>query len=374
MIEIFLSTLAGFIAVLVGTPYARKFLLSSGIYGIDQQKKQKPRLPTSGGVVVLFGFLLSISLYTGISSLLSPQGIDQELIFAGLSSVNIIALIGLLDDIHIDLESLISEHSDASDIEVDLVEEIKLPGMTFFTKLTGDFSDAGSDEIHRTGLGQIPKMLFVLPAALPLIAVGAGSWSMTIPIINFTINWGLFYPLIIIPFMLLFVANIVNMLAGTNGLSTGMSAVASTAMGVFAYLNNQPEAAVFGFALASTLAAFYVYNRYPASILPGDSLTYLAGAGLFTTAVLGNMEKFAVFIFIPWFIEFILKMRSKMQAHSWGDLQEDGTLKPKHEKNYSLTHPLMRRGMNEKQITQTLIAFEAIICIVGLILFQTVLA
>ncbi|MFB6100879.1 MAG: hypothetical protein ABEK16_06450 [Candidatus Nanohalobium sp.] len=374
MIALALSVLAGFLAVLVGTPYARKFLLDSGIYGIDQQKRDKPRLPTSGGVVVLFGFLFSISLYTGISSLISPRPINEALIFAGLSSVNIIALIGLLDDIHIDLESLISEHSDASQVEVDLVEEVKLPGMTVFNKITGSFAENDSEHIHRNGLGQIPKMLFVLPAALPLIAVGAGSWTMHIPLINMTVNWGLFYPLFIVPFMLLFVANVVNMLAGTNGLSTGMSAVAATALGVFAYINDRPEAMIFGFGLAATLTAFYIYNRYPASILPGDSLTYLAGAALFTTAVIGNMEKFAVFIFIPWFLEFALKLRSGMNAHSWGELQSDGTLKPQHEKNYSLTHPLMRRGMNEKQITRTLIGIEAAICIIGLILFQTVLA
>lgn len=372
MIALLLSLLTGFLAVLFGVPYARNFLLSSGIYGIDQQKKEKPRLPTSGGVVVLFGFLLSITFYTGISSLLRPQGIDNALMFAGLSSVNIIALIGLLDDIHIDLESLIHEHT-GEEVEIDLVEEVQVPGARFFTRITGDFTDSTNSDVHREGLSQIPKMLFVLPAAFPLMAVGAGSWTMTLPVIQYTVNWGLIYPLVIIPLMLLFVANVVNMLAGTNGLSTGMSAVAAAAMTVFAALNGRTEAMVLSASLASTLTAFYIYNRYPASILPGDSLTYLSGAVLFTTAVIGNMEKFAVFIFIPWFLEFVLKLRSRMSAHSWGILQEDGTLKPQHEKTYSLTHPLMRHGMNEKQITQTLVTFQAIISVTGLILFHTVL-
>jgi UDP-N-acetylglucosamine--dolichyl-phosphate N-acetylglucosaminephosphotransferase len=372
MIAEAVSIAAGFFSVTLGIPYAKKYLLLSGIYGIDQQKPQKPRLPTSGGVVVLFGFLLSITLYTGISSLLG-QSVDKAIIFAGLSSINIISLIGLLDDIHIDLESLIEEHSDADEIEAEVIEKVRTPGIGIFEKLKGDFIETGSSGEHRQGLSQVPKMLFVLPAALPLIAVGAGSWTMQIPLINFTVNWGLFYPLVIIPLMLLFVANVVNMLAGTNGLSTGMSAVAAAALGIFATLNGETEAMIFGFSLASTLTAFYIYNRYPASILPGDSLTYLSGAALFTTAVIGNMEKFAVFIFIPWFLEFILKLRSRFSAHSWGELQEDGALNPQHVKNYSLTHPLMRKGFNEKQITQTLILLEATICITGLLLFTTVL-
>ena len=372
MIALFLSLAAGFLAVLIGTQYAKNFLLASGIYGIDQQKQEKPRLPTSGGIVVLFGFLVSVTLYTGISSLLG-RSLDEALIFAGLSSVNIIALIGLLDDIHIDLESLIQEHSDAENVEVDLIEEIKIPGATFFTKITGDFVGKEEEEIHRNGLSQVPKMLFVLPAALPLIAVGAGPWSMKVPMIDFVINWGLFYPLVILPLALLFVANVVNMLAGTNGLSAGMSAVAAASMGVFAYLNGQAEATIFGLALFSTLSAFYIYNRYPASILPGDSLTYLAGAALFATAVIGNMEKFAAFIFVPYLAEFLLKLRSRFTAHSWGELQENGTLKPQHEKNYSLTHHLMRRGFNEKRITQTLIGLETLFCITGIILFHVIL-
>lgn len=371
MIELALAAAAGFISVIIATPYARKYLLLSGIYGIDQQKKQKPRLPTSGGIVVLFGFIFAITLYIGIASITGIQ-IDKAVMFAGLLSVNIIALIGLLDDIHVDLESLVNEYSDNNEIEVNLIEEIRTPHARFFEKVTGDFVDSSSSDEHRRGLGQIPKMLFVLPAALPLIAVGAGSWTMSFPIIG-TINWGLFYPLVIVPFMLLFVANVVNMLAGTNGLSTGMSAIVASSLGVFAYLNGKTEAMVFGVLLASTLWAFYIYNRYPASILPGDSLTYLSGAALFTTAVIGNMEKFAVFIFAPYFLEFVLKLRSKMKAHSWGVLQEDGTLKPQHEKNYSLTHPLMRRGLNEKQITQTLMVAEAALCIIGIVLFQTVI-
>ena len=371
MIELFIALAAGFLSVLAGTQYAKNFLLASGIYGIDQQKKEKPRLPTSGGIVVLFGFLVTVTLYSGISSLLGKT-LNEALIFAGLSAINIIALIGLLDDIHIDLESLIQEHSDAEKVEVDLIEEIKIPGAIFFTKITGDFAGKEEEDVHRNGLSQIPKMLFVLPAALPLIAVGAGSWSMKLPFIG-AVNWGLFYPLVILPLTLIFAANVVNMLAGTNGLSAGMSAVAAAAMGVFAYLNGKPEAMIFGFSLFTSLSAFYIYNRYPASILPGDSLTYLAGAALFTTAVIGNMEKFAAFIFIPYLAEFLLKLRSRFTAHSWGILQSDGTLKPQHARNYSLTHPFMRRGFNEKQITQTLIGLEAAFCVTGLILFHVIL-
>ncbi|MFB6292336.1 MAG: hypothetical protein ABEI58_02990 [Candidatus Nanohaloarchaea archaeon] len=372
MIYLLAALLLGFLVTFLGTPYARRYLLASGIISIDQQKEGKPKLPASGGIVVLFGFMVSITSYLAFSAFLDLPDIDMAVTFAALNSAVLIALIGLLDDIHIDLGSFIQEELDIDDddIEINEILEVeRLPHQSIIDRFTGDFSGKDSDDVMRQGLGQVPKMLFVLPAVLPLMAVGAGSWTMHFPVIG-AVNWGLVYPFILLPVGLFFVANVVNMLAGTNGLSAAMSLVASTALGTFAYMNGDLEAALIAFSLSTALVAFLRYNFYPASILPGDSLTYLCGAAMFAAIVIGNMEKFAVFIFAPWFLEFFLKLRSRFRAHSWGILQEDGTLKAQHRKNYSLTHPLMRRGFTEPQITLALAGMETLICVAGLILFS----
>jgi UDP-N-acetylglucosamine--dolichyl-phosphate N-acetylglucosaminephosphotransferase len=352
-----ISVLLGFITTLLGGPYARKYLLSSGIYGIDQQKKSRPKVATSGGMLVLFGFIVSTTAYLGLAEFYTATSADITLVLAALSSINIIALIGLLDDIH---------------VNGDKVQTSDTPTEKLWDSLTQKFGNgvetSGDDLMDRAGLGQMSKMLFVLPAALPLITVGAGSWTMNFPIIG-TIEWGIIYPLFLLPLGLLFVSNVVNMLAGTNGLSAGMSFIAATGLGTFAILNGKIEAALIAFGLAGALLGFLKYNWYPASILPGDSMTYLCGAGLFSAMVIGNMEKFGVFIFLPWFLEFFLKLRSGFRAHSWGTL-EKGKLKPQHRKNYSLTHPLMRRGLTEKQITLVLISLEVFIVILALFIFQ----
>jgi UDP-N-acetylglucosamine--dolichyl-phosphate N-acetylglucosaminephosphotransferase len=368
----------GFLVVLLGAPYAEKYLLASGIFAVDQQKEGKPRLASSGGIVVLFGFLVSITSYLAISALSGSADVNLAVTLAALNSAMLIALIGLLDDIHIDLEAVIEEHislgEDEFDIELHRERKIRsLPHQRVVDRLTGNFtSGEKSGDTLRTGLGQIPKMLFVLPAALPLIAVGAGSWTMNFPLIG-TVNWGVFYPLVLLPVGLFFVSNVVNMLAGTNGLSTGMSFVASTALGIFAYFNGSIEATLIALSLSAALLAFLYFNFPPASILPGDSLTYLCGAAMFSAMVVGNMEKFGVFIFAPWILEFFLKLRSGFQAHSWGILQQDGSLKPQHEKIYSLTHVFMRRGFNERQITLSLVGLETLICIAGLYIFTSVI-
>lgn len=365
MIELILLTsgLLGFLIVFFGTPLAEEYLAASGILGIDQQKEGKPRVPTSGGTIVLLGFVVALSFFSGAISLFTDIAINEALIFASLTSVTLIALIGLIDDVHVDLSNIVGE-----EIERDiLVSENR----TVIHEKADFLFGAPDPEMDRKGLSQAAKMTMVLPAVLPLIAVGAGSWTMRFPFIG-AIEWGLIYPLLLLPVGLVFVSNAVNMLAGVNGLEAGLSLVASTALGIFAFQNGRIEASAIAFILASSLAAFLIFNRYPSSILPGDSLTYLSGAAMFSAMVAGNMEKFAVVLFVPWLIEFFLKARSRFDARSWGQLQKDGELKSFCLHTYSLTHVFMDRGLNEKQIAQSIVGLMVIWAAFTLVIFNYV--
>ncbi len=354
---VLLSLLLGFLIVLVFTPVGEKYLASSGIYGRDQQKPGKPRIPTSGGLVVTIGFLTAITFYAGATSLFTDTVLDKELLFAALSSATLITLIGLMDDIHIDYKKLLDK-----DPEIEV-------GDTFLHRKADLIFGPSTGKEERVGLSQTTKLFMILPASFPLIAAGAGSWFMILPIVG-EVHWGLFYPLVLLPLGLLFVTNVVNSLAGTNGLAAGLSLVTSLGLGIFGYINGQLEAAILAFCLSASLAGFLYYNNYPASVLPGDSLTYLCGAVIFSSMVIGDMEKFGVFIFTLWFIELLLKSRSRFKAESWGTLQDDGTLDPGYSKNYSLTHVLMRRGLTEKQITYTLVFTQTVIVGIGLVIFS----
>jgi UDP-N-acetylglucosamine--dolichyl-phosphate N-acetylglucosaminephosphotransferase len=326
-----ISAFISFIVVWILAPYAKKFLEGTGILAIDQQKKGKPRIATSGGLVVAAGIFAGGFFYIGIITFFTHAHINLLALLASYCSILIITLVGFLDDINVRAEPK---------------------------------NDKGLYE-HRVGLKQWQKPLLTLSAAVPLMAINAGVTSMDLPFIG-KLDLGILYPLILIPIGVVCASNATNMLAGMNGLEAGLGFVSHITLGAYALYFNRLESALLSFTIAFSLLAFLRWNWYPAKFLPGDSLTYLIGSTFVSAVIIGNIEKFGIIIFIPWILEAFLKLRSKFGARSLGILQKDGSLKAPYKKIYSLTHIVMKCGrFNEKQIAFIIIAFEAIICILA---------
>ena len=121
----------------------------------------------------------------------------------------------------------------------------------------------------------------------------------------------------------------------------------------------------------AVLLGYLYYGKYPAKIIPGDSLTYFIGGAVAAVAIIGDMQFFAVFLMIPWIIEFLLKARKRFHASSWGIIQKSGKLaSPYGNKIYSLTHVFLRKGKyNEWQIALFFTVIEIVIAAAGLFIF-----
>jgi UDP-N-acetylglucosamine--dolichyl-phosphate N-acetylglucosaminephosphotransferase len=321
-----------FLATLWAAPKAMKYLKGCGIVGIDQQKKGKPVLPTSGGLAVAFGLLAGIMVYIGLSTFVITSPADMTVLLAAASAILVIVLVGILDDLNV--------KGDAKPDRSGTVE-------------------------YRVGLKQWVKPLLTLPAAIPLMVISAGESIITPPFIG-PINTGLLYPLILVPIAVVCVSNVNNMLAGLNGLETGLGFLASLSVGMYALFFGRIEGAIIGLGLAAALLAFLRYNWYPARVLPGDSLTYLIGAAFVTAAIAGNVEFFAIIVYIPWIMEALLKLRGRFAVASIGILQPNGRLRSRYKKVYSLTHIFQRTGrFTERQIVEVLMLVEVVFCLLA---------
>lgn len=334
MIIFLISLVVTILTTLLVTNKAIVFLTNISIVGRDIQKKERPLVPEMGGLPVLVGFLAGLLLYTANNTFIYKNEAYVSLL-AAMLTVTIITLIGMLDDL-----------------------------TTLLKANQNDVLLSDQKSVKRIGFRQRHKFLLPLPAAVPLMAIQSGVSVISIPLIG-PVDIGIFYPLFMVPLAIFGASNATNMLAGMNGLEAGLGVILVGSLGLFTYIQGGSTiAAAIAFMFVASLLAFLFYNRYPARIFPGDSLTYTIGAVAATVAILGNIEMFALFCFIPWFVEFLLKMRSMFNAESFGVLQKDGTLAAPGKNVYSLTHLVMKAGRyKEWQVSLAIVSLEALVCL-----------
>jgi UDP-N-acetylglucosamine--dolichyl-phosphate N-acetylglucosaminephosphotransferase len=340
-LSIIIPSLLAFLTTLVATPHFIRILKLEGIVGIDIMKKNKPKIPEMGAPPIILGFTIGIFSYVFLQQYLIKTLPTQGLLYlmAAITTIILLSFIASLDEL-----------------------------TTLMKKKEGK---KGFEKYKRMGLSQISQPLLMSIAALPLIATGAGESVLHLPLLG-SINIGIAYPLIIIPIAVLGAANATNMLAGFNGLTSGLGIVLMIFLSMYSYLFGAYSATIISIVFLATLLAFIIYNWYPAKIFPGG-LDYLVGGVTAVVAIVGNIEKFALILFMPWFIELVLKMRSKFKAENFGVLQKDGTLKAPYKKIYSLTHLVMKAGkFKEWQVSLILIVSEFIWGIISLYLVKVI--
>lgn len=299
-----------------------------GFAAKDMNKYSKPLVPVTGGLGVLAAFVFGVLLYVGISIFYFRRPIHLVEIFAILTTLLIIAFIGLLDE------------------------------------YMGGW---------KKGLKQWQKPLITLPAALPLMAIRAGVTAIFIPILGKT-NFAWAYPLIVVPMGIVGASQGFNMLAGLNGLESSMASVIIATLGYVAWAGGENWLAIMCIIMLVSLFAFLLYNKFPAKVFPGDSLLYPLGAFIASVAILGDMERTALILFIPYFIELCLKARYRMKTESFLIPRKDGTVSPP-ERISSLTHvscllvSKFKKNVYEKDVVNLLVVFEVILAVVALSIF-----
>ena len=313
-----LASLISFLAAYILIPFFIKYFKKSGIVTKDVHKKGKSFLPHSLGIPFLLGVSFGLLFYIFVQVYFYSNFKEVSYVFASLSTLFLITLAGFLDDIN--------------------SSQVKFRG----------FSEG------KEGLKRWQKVLLTFPAALPLMVVMVGESKMSIPFFG-EVDFGIFYPLVLVPIGVIGAANMVNMLDGFNGLDVGMGLIYTFSLGIFAWLHGSILAATIFFVSFAALLACFRYNFYPAKILSGDSLTYALGAILAIGAIVGNMEKAVLITSLPFIIQGILKFYSRIKlgyfASDLGILQKDGTIKCKYDGIYSWTHLAMRFNLKEWQIS-----------------------
>jgi len=228
---------------------------------------------------------------------------------------------------------------------------------------------------HKGGLRRRHRLILAALGAIPLMVINAGKSEVTVPFLGM-IDLGLIFPLIVLPIGLIGATYSFNFLAGFNGLEAGQGILLLGGLSIVAFFTGSSWLSVIALCMIVSLFAFLFYNFFPAKVFPGDSITYATGALIAAISILGNFERIAVFFFIPYILETILKVRGKLVKHSFGKPKKDGSIELRYNKLYSLNHvsiwTMQKLGIKptERKVVYSIWGFQLLVIIIGFIVFQ----
>lgn len=268
-------------------------------------KAGAPRIPEMGGLAVVIGFYVGVNVLT----IWGENNLASSIFYLSLLAVLGAAVTGIMDDL---------------------------------------FS-----------LRQRVKAFLPFIFAIPLgnLMVETGNTVLL------TVDFGILM-LFIAPFGITSASNATNMLEGFNGLGAGMGIIITSAMIALSVALGRTEGLFLLLPLLGALVAFLWFNKYPARIFPGDSMTLFVGATVACAAIIANLKSFGAVLFIPMIVEFFLKTRGHFKGENYGTIEEDGTL------SYdgrieSLAHIIMkRRRVNERQLVYILWGIEILVSVI----------
>jgi UDP-N-acetylglucosamine--dolichyl-phosphate N-acetylglucosaminephosphotransferase len=165
------------------------------------------------------------------------------------------------------------------------------------------------------------------------------------------------------------------MVAGYNGLEAGMGVIILSTLSYVAFIGGKPDAMILALCMDGALLAFLYFNWYPAKVFPGDTMTYSVGVLAASVAILGDMEKIAVILFVPYAVDFFLQLRCGFHFEAFAKVNEDGGLDLPGHGLYHLTHLALavlkrvKRKVYERDIVLFLYGIETAFALYVIIMY-----
>lgn len=309
------AVVLSFIVTFFALPYWIKRAEERELVGTDLHKPDKRKVAELGGLVVVLGIIIGILFYIAVHVFIFNTVHRIPVVLAALTSILIATVVGLVDDI------------------------------------------LG----WKIGLRQYQKPILSILIALPIMVINAGVSTVSIPFFR-EVDFGLAYPLFLVPLGIIGASNGFNMIAGMNGLEAGMGLIITAVLGIIAWNAGATPAALIAACTFTSIFAFLYYNKNPARVFPGNTFTYTVGTAIAIIAIIGNMEKFALAVFIPYFIELFLKWRGRFQKESFAKML-NGNLVNRYLKWYSLNHFAVSAA---KKLFGTATEQKAVLLILGM--------
>lgn len=314
-----LALIVALLAVLIITPRAIRKLQGAGIHGKDRHKPGEPSVPEMGGLAVFIAFNMGAFTILGFGNF--PREIES-LLLASLVVIAGACITGALDDL--------------------IVLRQRFKAFIPFAFAT-------------------PLALYVEDSVIAFPQLGG-------------IDFGLWYPLLLVPLGIAAASNGFNMLEGFNGLGAGLGIIIAATLAGMALSSNQLTGLALLMPLVGALGGFLWYNAYPSRVFPGDTMTLMVGATIAAAAILSKLEFWGALLLVPHIVEFFLKARARFEAECFAS-HMDGRYMWHEGHIHSLTHILLKfRRFTEPQLVATMWILMAVYSLGVLLAFHFVQA
>jgi len=308
------------------TPKIITIIKSNNFVGKDMNKLNTPLVAELGGIPVSISFILSILVFL----------LFYFIFFRGVLLLNILEIVIIV---------------------VTLL-------FIIFLGLVDDILG------WKKGISQIQHFLFPLLLSTPIViyTILVGYSSIYVPILGI-ISVGVIYSWLFVPIALTATTNSFNLLAGYNGLETGLGIIIFLTISIFAFFSNSFTLLIVLGAWVGALVGFLKFNKYPAKIFPGDVITLANGVFAGICAIILQMEFLIAFLILLYIIEFIIKAKHKFKTECFGIIQKDKTILP-NPKGGSLIHFVLSKGkFTEKSLVNRFYMFQIIISFFAIIFY-----
>ena len=256
--------LLSFVATIYVMPRSIRSLEKKEFIVLDMYKKTKTKIPTNGGLIVLFISFVSVALlplvlrlgnlFDFFDNAISNYEYDKN--SSILFVILIYALYGLIDDL------------------VELGRKIKIFLPILFS---------------------IPLISVINPETVWLPIIGDVSLNSSI---YFDITWNDLFRILVIPLYVMVVSNLVNMHSGYNGLQSGLSFILLLTIIIKSWFDGSLNSILVGCAFLGSILAFLIFNRYPAQVFEGNIGSQLFGSLIGCVIVIQNYWWFGFFILL----------------------------------------------------------------------------
>ncbi|HKZ94579.1 MAG TPA: hypothetical protein VJ249_08385 [Candidatus Bathyarchaeia archaeon] len=317
LVESFIISL---VTCLVALPYYIKRARQVDITGKDIHKPGSPAIAECGGVILILAYLLGLFFFIPFNSEL----LNLEIIGTA-ATVMLTSFIGFADDIF----------------------EIR----------------------WRT------KVLTPLLGGVPLAVMRLGRTTVLTPfgVLDFAALGaiGLVLFAVVLLFAVTASANGINMFAGLNGQEAGSTLIMSLALLFLTFRLEKPIGYIILLPFIGALIAFLYFNKYPSRVFPGDVGTFGMGAVVACVAILADLERAALVMFIPYFVNaflFFIGKLKKVPPPRDAQMNPDGTLPAP--SLWSLRSIILRmQPMRERALVVTMLLLVAVFSLAGMLAY-----